>query len=156
MCPCWCPNPTGRCVFFLYWLCPIWVLFLLFNIIGSSPAWFVSKKNYPFKAEEAPSHLWVSWSEKNLLLQAEVDMMGTYIILNTYTTAEGLRKPIICKYLILAWNRMRMIWVSTHIRQPKKDKLEGKRSRNLLKLTLRIEEEMNNRCIITKRGYQFH
>ena len=38
----------------------------------------------------------------------------------------------------------------------KKYKIEGKRSRNLLKLTLRIEEEMNKRCIITKRGYQFH
>ena len=24
--------------------CPVWMLFLLFNIIGSSPAWFVSKK----------------------------------------------------------------------------------------------------------------
>ena len=113
--------------------------------------------NYPFKAEESPIPS-VSFmvGKKNVLLQAEVDMMGTYIILNTYTTAEGLWKPIICKYLILAWNGMRMIWVSTHIRQPKKDKLEGKRSRNLLKLTLRIEEEMNNRCIITKRGYQFH
>ena len=28
----------------LLW-CPVWVLFLLFNIIGSSSTWFVSKKN---------------------------------------------------------------------------------------------------------------
>jgi len=28
----------------LLW-CPVWVLFLLFNIIDSSPVWFVSKKN---------------------------------------------------------------------------------------------------------------
>jgi len=31
----------------LLW-CPVWVLFLLFNIIGSSPAWFVSKKKSDF------------------------------------------------------------------------------------------------------------
>ena len=31
------------CVVFL--LCPVWALFLLFNIIGSSPAWFVSNAN---------------------------------------------------------------------------------------------------------------
>ena len=65
--------------------------------------------NYPFKAEESPIPSEFHGGKKNLLLQAEVDMMGTYIILNTYTMAEGLRKPIICKYLILAWNRMRMI-----------------------------------------------
>ena len=28
----------------VFLLCPVWTLFLLFNIIGSSPAWFVSKK----------------------------------------------------------------------------------------------------------------
>jgi len=39
-------------VSWLLW-CPVWVLFLLFNIIGSSPAWFVSKKKkIPLKSLE--------------------------------------------------------------------------------------------------------
>jgi len=29
----------------VFLLCPVWALFLLFNIIGSSPAWFVSNAN---------------------------------------------------------------------------------------------------------------
>ena len=46
--------------------------------------------NYPFKAEESPiPSVSCIWWEKNLLLQAQVDMMLTYIILNTYTMAEG-------------------------------------------------------------------
>ena len=53
--------------------------------------------NYPFKAEESPIP-----SVSCMVEKKSVDVMHTYIILNTYTMAEGLRTIIICKYPISA------------------------------------------------------
>ena len=85
--------------------------------------------NYPFKAEESPIP-----SVSCMVEKKSVDVMHTYIILNTYTMAEGLRTIIICKYPISAWNGMRMVEFR-HISRNKRINLREKRSRNLLKLT---------------------
>lgn len=67
------PNDSVSCC---SWRC----LHVVVTVVG----------NYPFKAEESPiPSVSCIWWEKNLLLQAQVDMMLTYIILNTYTMAEG-------------------------------------------------------------------
>ena len=149
-------QPAGAS-FFLCWLYPIWVLFLLFNITGSSPAWFVSKKKtILLKQRKAPSHLWVSWWEKKSASTGWSRHDGYIYNFEHIYNGWGLKKTYNMQVSDIS-----MKWYENDLsfnayQATKKDKLEGKRSRNLLKLTLRIEEEMNNRCIITKRGYQFH
>ena len=108
------------------------------------------------KQRKAPSHLWVSWWEKKSASTGWSRHEGYIYNFEHIYNGWGLKKTYNMQVSDISMEPYENDLSFNAYQATKKDKLEGKRSRNLLKLTLRIEEEMNNRCIITKRGYQFH